>query len=504
MDYDIKYEILDYDKLNKRLYEMCSNSKAIYPITQHEPLGYSKCGFPINHFSIGHGTKHIVYMGGAHGNEIIGVDYVTQLMNNISLGLCAYSDFDPNEFTIDFIPLQNPEGFYTTTYALQSIMKDMSLEETEKFSKDYYLKYRQDDINVSTINTSINNLCAECSLKSASDLIKLFWNKYRNKEITFKDLANFLVENTNIDINVITESMKRTWDLKHVDINTVIPSYKLHNEVFSKVTTDCIPLRDEAHKALKESLDKLYESNMFPMGTLANFFSNASGVNLNDNNEYFYNDIKNRLVNEEHIYAGMRDNNLVKDIAGPIGTPNYDMNEDFRYEPENIAIFDFLANQDALQQNYAFINCHGTGGLLYIYPYSSQEELADKSQSRNFAFYINNRLATEYTRETGKVYEERKGTYDPYKIVNHPERMTGVGDVLRKKYIASFILELSKAGGNPIGPYCDINGNYMLTMISNMDANAKMMKTILDLQHLYGSNYEMNYDRNGRVTYKVR
>lgn len=504
MDYNIKYEILDYDKLNKRLDDMCHNTDAIYPIAKHEPLGYSKCGFPIEHYSIGCGPKHVVYMGGAHGNEIIGVDYVTQLMNNISLGLGAYKDFNYNEFTIDFIPVQNPEGFYTTTYALNSVMKDMTTEEIEKFSKQYYLQYRQDDINVSTVNTTIKNLCTEYSLKSSGDLIKIFWDEYRNKEISFNDLLSFLSEKTNIETDLIKESISKTWNLKKVDVNTIIPSYKYHNEIFSNVTTDCIPLKDEAHRKLKESLDKLYENKEFPMGTLANFFSNANGVNLNDNNEYFFDEMKKRLIDEEHVYGGMRDNNLIKDIPGPIGTPNYDMIAEFKYEPENEAIFNFLAKQDALHQNFAFINCHGTGGLLYIYPCNTQSELEDKSKPRDFTFYINNRLATEYIRETGRVYEEYKGTNDPYKIVDHPQKITGVGDVLRKKYVASFILELSKAGGNPIGPYCDISGNYMLTMISNMDANAKMMNTILDLQHLYGSNYEMSYDQKGRVLYKVK
>ena len=61
-------------------------------------------------------------MGGAHGNEIISVDFVTQLMQNLALGN-NFDNFDPEIFTIDFIPVQNPEGFAVTTYALDSVMK---------------------------------------------------------------------------------------------------------------------------------------------------------------------------------------------------------------------------------------------------------------------------------------------------------------------------------------------------------------------------------------------
>ena len=48
-------------------------------------------------------------------------------------------------------------------------------------------------------------------------------------------------------------------------------------------------------------------------------------------------------------------------------------------------------------------------------------------------------------------------------------KITGIGDLLREEYPYAFLLELSKMGGNPLGPYGDIN-NYNLTMICNMEA----------------------------------
>lgn len=83
-DFDIKYEILDYAKYNKRLLDICSNPNNKFQVIKQQDLGKSRCGFPIEHYTIGNGPKHIVYMGGAHGNEIISVDFVTQLMNNIA------------------------------------------------------------------------------------------------------------------------------------------------------------------------------------------------------------------------------------------------------------------------------------------------------------------------------------------------------------------------------------------------------------------------------------
>ena len=39
------------------------------------------------------------------------------------------------------MPVQNPEGFAVTTYALDSIMKNMTEEEIEKFSKTYWIVF---------------------------------------------------------------------------------------------------------------------------------------------------------------------------------------------------------------------------------------------------------------------------------------------------------------------------------------------------------------------------
>lgn len=503
-NYNIDYEILNYEKFYRRLNEICLNEANKFPVEKLESLGKSKCGFNIEHFKIGNGPTHIVYMGGCHGNEIISVDYVTQLMKNIALGLGEYQSFDHNEFTIDFIPCQNPEGFFTTTYALNSYMKNMTDEEVESFSKNYYNAYKKDDINAITVNKIINTFCTNINLSlNKVELQKAFWDLYRNQEIDITKIINFLMQySKTTELQAVTELVKSIWQEK-LQPNYIIPKDKYHNAIFADLTIDCIPEIDEAHIKLKEQLKKLYKDNKFPIGTLANFFSNASGVNLNDNNEFFYNDLKERIAKDGNVYGNLRDNNLLKNIPGPIGTPCENIDEPFKYSEENIALLDFLASQE--DHNYAFINCHGTGGLFYLYPVTENDMIQahEDGVERKFQFYINNRLATEYTKETGKVYEEFTGTNAPYKTQGYPEKITGVGDVLRKKYLASFLLELSKAGGNPIAPYCDREGNYKLTMLANFRANAKMMQTILELKHLYNSSYTMTY-QGKTVKYKVK
>ena len=211
-EYKIEYEILDYDKFYLRLKNIQYNLANKNEVTKHEPIGYTKCGFPIEHYSIGHGPMHIVYMGGAHGNEIIGVDYVTQLMQNIALGCGEFADFNPEEFTIDFLPCQNPEGFFTTTYALKSIMQDMNEREIEEFSKKYYQLYREDDQSVININKILRTFCEEFDLSAIKeDLTTLFWQKSINKDITSNYIISFLLIFFHLDETKLSKFINNKW-----------------------------------------------------------------------------------------------------------------------------------------------------------------------------------------------------------------------------------------------------------------------------------------------------
>lgn len=501
--YDIDYCILDYEKYNQRLSEIMNNPNNKFEVVKHEPLGKTTCGFDIDHYSIGHGPMHVVYMAGVHGNEIIGVDFVTQMMKNLAQANGDYENFDSDMFTIDFIPCQNPEGYFTTTYALNYVMKGMDETEIEKFSKQYWSTYRNDDINVTSVSRIIRDFCDSFGLLEIKEkLVQLFWRLFRNKDITQKDITEFLAEYTNVNYNEIGDFVLEKW-IEKLNGKDVIPKERGHHKMFESVTFDCIPEIDDAHVKLKQALIKLYENGDFPIGTLANFFANSQGVNLNDNNEYFFEIIKKRIVDEGEVFANLRDNNISKSLPGPIGVPSANMSGEFEYARENIALFRFLKSQDNLDMNYAFVNCHGTGGLFYLYPVAEDDMEKAKTEGvkRSFNFYINNRIASDYVRKIGEVYEQNTGKNDPYRMSGYQEVVTGVGDLLRKTYLASFLLELSKVGGNPLAPYGDRMGNYNLTMESNMSASMQMLKTILELKHLYSLVYEMSYDEEGRVIY---
>ena len=427
--YNIEYELRTYEKLQEKIKQIV-NDENKYSVTKCEDLGKSPCGFPIEHYKIGNGPIHIAYMGGCHGNEII--------------------------------------------------------------SKEYYLAFREDDINVTKTNKFLNSFLENFNISDPS-LTTNFWIYFQNKDITIEGLFMYFVNHYEVNHKELITFLQ-------TNFTKTISKERNHTKIFNDLTFDCIPELSDSHKLLKEKVKKLYKENSFPIGSLANFYANSDGVNLNDNNPYYYEIMKQKIAASKVVLGNIRDNHITKSVPGPIGNANYDMNKPFCYSSENEAIFKYLNNQDENRENFAFFNCHGTGGLLYIYPVYNG---INKSEPRDFSFYINNRLATEYTNETGNAYLEKTGKFDPYKTAGHPSQITGVGDVLRKKYIASFILELSKMGGNPLAPYGDRENNYTLTMQANFDAFSKTLKTILSLQELYETSYTMLYDDFGQVHYET-
>ena len=231
---------------------------------------------------------------------------------------------------------------------------------------------------------------------------------------------------------------------------------------------------------------------------MSNYFSNASGVNLNYNNEIYHKILLEQVKLEGDVYTTPINGLITKSRLSPIGTTSKNVDV-FAYEPENMALLNFLESMKS--KCYAFFNCHGTGGLIYLYPYYEIHEHLELEE-RDFSFYINNRLITEYLNEIKNVYYSYTGSREEYKSMPHPKNVTTLGDILRMNYPANFLLELSKAGGNPIGPY--IAPNYEMTMISNMNACEKMLETLLEIRHLYDYKYSIKRTRNGYVKYESR
>lgn len=489
MEYDINFQILNYDLFYKVLENICENKDNKFNVITCNPIGYSPCGFPIHHFSIGTGPYEVVYMAGTHGNEIIGVDFVLQLMKNLALGKGKFAFFRPELFTVHFIPLQNPEGFFTTTYAIHNVIKD---NDRKKICKDYYLNYRKANNAIHVINDILLHFFKQENLSNNFEMLKRhFWKKFYGRTIILEHLKQFFSE---IPIKYDECQLEKFWNSKLQAQMLTFPFD--YQKPFINLDCNCIPEITSKHQMLKRNIEKMFHNYPYPNYMLENFCANSLGINLNENNEYYFNELK-RLVQEEgNIPVAPIYGNFPKNILGPFSAPSFSK-DNFFYTTENIAILNFLKNcQETL---YAFINCHSTGGQLYFYPYDNSINYKES----DFTFYINNRIATDYLKTIQLSYQE-SGSFETYEGMGYPSKISGFGDILRVKYPASFLLELSRAGGNPLGPY--IFPNYYLTMKVNMDACMSLLNTILKVQHLYNKTYEINYDRFGRIKYneKVR
>lgn len=380
--------ILDYDKVLNILNNM-KNLRKMKSIN-------TRMGYEVPYYTYGKGKNHIVIVGGTHGSEIISVDFVLKLMDKISNKKDEFNDLDENKFTIHFIPLQNPEGFIISTSVIKTLINDtMSLDEIEKVCKDYYLKYKQDDINVKE-------------------------NK-GNKEI------------------------------------------KLHQQMFIDTNYECIPKK---HEKIRESVKEMYKDERLPKGSMICFRANSSGIELNRNTRFSkgLKDIKEK----KEVYGLNRYNNIPTIIKGPLGIPCVDVNN-FSYENENILLFDLLEKLYCEKKYCGCILFHSTGGEIYYKPIfeSYENNLRVKEQEK-----ISNKnleLALEYQK------------YTEYKLTdNNDKEFNSFDGYLRTLYPNILLIELSKMGGNPLGPYGDIKNNYIPTINDNLKATRNVIELMIN------------------------
>lgn len=145
---DIKLRILDYFDVLSELSRITENRnfKKMHSVTTvHDNI-------EVPYYTLGKGDNNIVIIGGTHGSEIISTDFVLRLMEEISKKQGVYANIDlesKNGFTFHFIPMHNPEGYIVSTSVLRTRLgKTATEDEIESISKEYFMNYRQDDINV--------------------------------------------------------------------------------------------------------------------------------------------------------------------------------------------------------------------------------------------------------------------------------------------------------------------------------------------------------------------
>jgi len=207
--------ILDYEQVLDKLDNLSKTTK----ILKEKNIGITRYGLPISCYSIGKGNKSIVVTGATHGSEIISTDFVLKLMESLS----KEKDKFLNDFKIYFIPMLNPEGYLITTSAIRTkIPRNSDIKIQEKFAKEYYLAYKNDDI--------------------------LEINRRKNgKEADRTSIKNHQKFFNNIDVNCIPEKYKK--------------------------------IKDKVSKIYEKYKD-------LPKGSLITWSANADGIDLQANSKY--------------------------------------------------------------------------------------------------------------------------------------------------------------------------------------------------------------------------
>ena len=115
---------------------------------------------------------------------------------------------------------------------------------------------------------------------------------------------------------------------------------------------------------------------------------------------------------------------------------------------------------------FGALSYHGTGGVIYS---KSKNYLEEKDERKATLF----KQIDDTNSEMAKIYQKITG----YNEMPYDNNLIGTGDMIRQMLPGFLIIELSKMGGNPFGPYGD-KGNYKKVINDNLIAFNKLLKLI--------------------------
>jgi len=396
-----EFQFLSYKEVNERLERLISNPNNKIAVKKEYPLGFTSFNLPMEHYTIGSGPKHIVVTGSYHAAEIITTTFVVRLMEELAV---KPGDFNPDEYTIDFIPIMNPEGYLITTETQRLYLEQGKIEEEKiALAKDYWRINRQDAINTANANKVL-----------------------RNPDTSDEEKANAL--------NVLHGKKGYQALYDGIDITEFLKEYP----------------------DLKASVMDILKKNNYDIGVCAAWTANGHGVDLSQNVPFnsYIDDYK-----KGPAYSGTAYSNIRKDIPGPINCPCTDLNN-FNFEVENLHLLNFLCNLSAKKdvEVSAFINYHSIMGKMYQRPVK-EDGILDLYHIDYFSKLSENYIGARTFREEN-AYDIVEGE-DPYNYIN---------EYLRIRFGINIQPELSRMGGNPIGPLADPETFENVTIKPNLKA----------------------------------
>ena len=460
----VRYELFDYFSYRERLKKLLCDESLLELGVARQVLGKSTYGYDIDCITIGNGNKHLFVVGGTHGCEMISVDFVTQFIGEVK----NFIHFDPNEFKLFIIPLQNPEGFVISTDSLSVVKNDFHNQ-----SYEYYLRYKIDNIIVRGIR-DFNKFVKEINEDSFNvsmylDKFKKFlntnfwWKKLKEvvpgidqfifkvnhlenidnyvylKEFLISICNDILFDVDNVNNEILMQIMSslrnyfansNLWDI--IDDKSFI---RFHQAMFKNVSFDNI-----SNQFLSTNVRNMYNTYGHPLGSQVTFYATGIGINLNANHKL--NPGINAIKNGKDVFGGGARNNIHNYVPGPLGVPCRDVYH-FEYAVENKVLYDLIKSSYDSGNYIGTLLYHGTGGIIYYKPYN------DLMRDERYRYF------NTYNKNMASIYEINTG----YSLVNNSDT-TGYGDLLRRTFPGVLMIELSKMGGNPIAPYGDKNNIY--------------------------------------------
>ena len=483
---NIKYEKLNFTNYQNRIKNLFKNEKLLKLGLKKTTLTKTEYGYNLDCITIGYGNNDLFIVAGTHGSEIISIDFVTQLIEKID----TLNNFDPNIFKINIIPIQNPEGFDISSTTFNNIDDD----DYEESSYEYYLRYRTDNLIINTIkdlDSFLNNFINNQNIINPNEFLnklKLFIKVNKKLKLLEKNNAipkikifnNLLLELpkqnsfSELKINLLnicdtTISKLNSNNLQDMFLKLFLLELKkyfsnkalwesiennkqirLYQKMFAEYK-----IKDLQSPLLEKDINKMYKLYKLPNGSQITHDATGIGINLNANNKFNPGILAAKT--KTMIWGPAPKNNIQNYTPGPIGTATYDPNN-FKYAKENKALYKLIENSYQKGTYLMTLLYHGTGGLIYYKPY--QDMMNDNTYNKYYDY--NKTLANIYSRKTNYTILEESGK-------------TGYGDLLRRTYPGVLLIELSKMGGNPIGPYGDYNNIYT-TINDNLNAIDNILK----------------------------
>ena len=280
------------------------------------------------------------------------------------------------------------------------------------------------------------------------------------------------------------------------DIKELENKLKRHQEMFKGVDYTCIP---EKYKDIRESVKKIFDKyEDLPKWCLHTWSANANGIDIQANSEY--NPRNDEILADKEIYMNsLRYNNINIAHPGPINCP-FDKEKGFKSENETIAISNLLDSLNKDGKLFAYLNYHSTGGVIFQRPAIIPDNLKIEEGEMQKKEIVNYMFAKLYSDKTYKDYGinlegKNKKEISKYIVKTQNSSATSSNDIFRIKYPKDLLIELSGMGGNPIGPYGDIKGNYTNAIKSNLDA----VKYTLDIACIAQMIAEISYKRISKL-----